>query len=84
MAKGFRFRIALVVEYRHLCRRLDFGKTDRGDQLRLPWFSWDGTCSSSRASGGVLMDQRSTARHPVSATDDLTNQQGQNLTLGID
>lgn len=42
------------------------------------------TCSSRRAPGGDLMDQCSVARHPISATGDLTNQPGHDLTLGID
>ncbi len=42
------------------------------------------TCSSRRTPGGNLMDQCSVARHPISATGDLTNRPGHDLQLGID
>src|ERR1700694_2891704 len=39
---------------------------------------------SPRPPGGNLMDQCSVARHPISATGDLTNRPGHDLHLGID
>ena len=42
------------------------------------------TCSSPRPPGGYLMDQCSAARHPISATGDLTNRPGHDLAVGID
>src|SRR5712675_2035417 len=39
---------------------------------------------SQRSPGGNLMDQCSAARHPISATGDLTNRPGHDLHLGID
>jgi hypothetical protein len=69
----------------------------RTASIGLPIFSVDEYCSSPRTSGGDLMDQCSEpARHPISATDDLTNRPGHDLlrprklrpgdslTLGID
>src|SRR5712672_3639824 len=39
---------------------------------------------SRRPPGGNLMDQCSAARHPISATGNLTNRPGHDLHLGID
>src|ERR1700687_6429251 len=39
---------------------------------------------SPRPPGGNLMDQCSVARHPISATGDLTNRPGHDLQLEID